>query len=92
MTVTVVQESPDERVGNVGNEERDFAEMVEEHFVVGFSAHKTTRANAQATQYQRIVIVTCYLRPSQPVWVIISTAKRPVGKTSSALSSLKSYR
>ena len=49
MTVTVVQESPDERVGNVGNEERDFAEMIEEHLVVGSSAHKTTRENAQAT-------------------------------------------
>lgn len=44
MTVTVVQESPDERVGNVGNEERDFGETVEEQFVVDFSAHKTTQA------------------------------------------------
>ena len=92
VTVTVVQESPDERVGNVGNEKGDFAELVVEHFVVGFPAHKTTRANAQATQYQWVLIVTCYLRPSQPSWVIISTAKRPVGKTSSALSSLKTYR
>ena len=49
MTVTVVQESPDERVGNVGNEERDFGETVVEQFVVVFSAHKTTRENAQAT-------------------------------------------
>jgi len=46
VTVTVVQESPDERVGNVGNEERDFGETVVEQFVVVFSAHKTTQAIA----------------------------------------------
>lgn len=53
MTVTVVQESPDERVGNVGNEERDFGETVVEQFVVVFSAHKTTQAIARETQSQR---------------------------------------
>lgn len=53
VTVTVVQESPDERVGNVGNEKGDFGETVVEQSVFGFSAHKTARAIARTTQYQR---------------------------------------